>query len=152
MKRFVLIMITLVLSVGLVGCALHGSEDRGDVVTGMGKVYETRGDTATKMPRLQLDAVMHCEDRTAESAIRDFVAVLNNSLGWTQAVTAIATTGERITGEAVGEDRAEKLFSLSLDNPHKANVPDVIREFGVAMDRFEQSQPCEIFVVNNSTS
>lgn len=120
------------------------------MVAGIGKSYESRGDTTADIPVLRVDVLAQCEDRTPESAIRDAVKVLDNTLGWVRAVTAIATSPERLGGEVVGEDRAEMIATLSLDNPHRHNVPDVINAWSSAVERLNrQSQTCDVFLSSN---
>lgn len=131
----------------LSGCAaMVGDEPKRDIVSGMGKMYSPRGKTDEDMPRLQLDALVQCEDRTPESAIREFVGVLNNTIGWTQVVTSVATTQERMVGEAVGEDRAEQLFTLTLDNPSTVNdLSNLVKIWIDSVQEFNnQNQQCQI--------
>lgn len=134
----------------LTGCASLSTRGENEVVAGIGKSYESRGDTTADIPVLRVDVLAQCEDRTPESATRDLVSVLNNSLGWVQAVTAISTSPERFGEEVIGEDRAEVIATLSLDNPHSADIPKVISAWADAVDQLnEQSQSCNVFATGN---
>ena len=116
-------------SFGLMGCAATLDRGSSSVVGGLGKAYESRA-TSSDTPVLQMDVVVHCEDRPASSATQEFIGVLRDSLGWTQAVTAVATSPERTVEKAVGEDRAEHVATLTLDNPQEHDVPSVITAWG----------------------
>lgn len=143
-----IILVILVLGwilVGLSGCA---ATERGesDVVAGFGKTYETRADVESDTPVLRMDIVRHCEQREQGSAIRDFVGVLDNTLGWTKVITSVATSPERVAGEAIGNDRSEKVATLTLDDPHKADIPAVIEAWVQSVEVLnQQTESCEIF-------
>lgn len=132
----------------LSGCA---ATERGesDVVAGFGKTYETRADVESDTPVLRMDIVRHCEQREQGSAIRDFVGMLDNTLGWTKVITSVATSPERVAGEAIGNDRSEKVATLTLDDPHQADIPAVIEAWVQSVEVLNQrTESCEIFATS----
>lgn len=147
LRTGIVVCLIAVISFALSGCAaMVGNEPKRDIVSGMGKMYSPRAKVEKEMPRLQMDVLVQCEDRTPDSAIREFVSMLDNTIGWTKAVTSVATTQERMAGEVVGEDRAEQIYTLSLDNPASINdVKGLVEIWINSVQEFNnQNQQCQI--------